>query len=40
VYKIPIGASLGFIAATLTVVGLLSWKTAPKPVDEFPKHKD
>lgn len=40
VYKIPIGASLGFIAATLTIVGFWSWKTAPKPVDQFPKHKD
>lgn len=40
VYKIPIGASLGFIAATLTIVGFLSWKTAPKPVDQFPHHKD
>ena len=34
VYKIPIGVSLGFIALTLTIAGIVSWKTA-KP--EQPK---
>lgn len=34
VYKIPIGVSLGFIALTLTIAGIMSWKTA-KP--EQPK---
>lgn len=29
VYKVPIAASLGFIAATLTIAGVWSWKTAP-----------
>lgn len=28
IYHIPIGASLGFIAATLTIAGVWSWKTA------------
>jgi tellurite resistance protein TerC len=32
-YHIPIGVSLGFIAVTLTIAGIWSWKTA-KPTNE------
>ena len=37
VYKVPIGVSLGFIALTLTIVGILSWKTAKPEQPEQPK---
>ncbi len=38
VYKIPIGVSLGFIALTLTIAGIVSWKTAKPEQPKLDNH--